>query len=197
MKKVTSALLALSFVAAGAAGAGAQTSTTPTTPGTRTDRPATERGATERKSDRASKPERQAWSNPQLHEANDIVGTAVQGADGKRIGKVEALLIEPRDGKVSHAVIGMGGVLGVGENKVVVPYSALKMSGHDGGRKATIEVDQATLDSAPKYVKAGDRDRGAASPATAPRVSPGSGSGSGSTSTDRSTTSDRPASEKK
>ncbi len=90
----------------------------------------------------------------------------MQGPDGKSLGKVEALLIEPRDGKVTHAVIGMGGVLGLGEEKVDVPYSALQMSGHDNGRKATIRIDQAELDRAPKYVKASDRDRGAASPAT-------------------------------
>lgn len=186
MKRLTSALIALSFVAAAPATVVAQTSTAP---GAK-DRPATERGTTDR---RAAKPERQTWSNPQLHETSDIIGTAVQGPDGKGLGKVEALLIEPNDGKVSHAVIGMGGVLGIGEEKVVVPYSALKMSGHDGGRKATIRVDQATLDTAPKYVKAGDRDRGAASPATTPR----SGTTPGSGDRPMTGTSDRPATDRK
>ena len=181
MKKLTSAIVALSFVAAGAASAGAQTSTTPGT----SDRPATERGTT---TDRAQKRERTTWNNPQLHEASDIIGTAVEGADGKKIGKVEDLLMDPREGKVSHAIIGVGGMLGIGEEKVVVPYSSLKMSGHDGGRKASIQLDQATLDSAPKYAKAGDRDRGAASPTTTPR----SGTTSGG-----STPSDRPATPEK
>ena len=188
MKQLTSALVALSFVATGAASVGAQTSTTPGT----SDRPATERGTTERRStDRAQKRERTTWSNPQLHEASDIIGTAVEGPDGKKIGKVEDLLMDPREGKVSHAVVGVGGMLGIGEDRVVVPYSSLKMSAHDSGRshKATIQLDQATLDSAPKYVKAGDRDRGAASPATTPRSGTTTGSGS--------TTSDRPAPEKR
>ena len=172
MKKLTSAIVALSFAAAGAASAAAQTSTTPGT----SDRPATERGTTERRgTDRASKPERQVWNNPQLHEARDIIGTAVEGPDGKKLGKVENLLMDPSEGKVTHAVIGVGGVMGLGEEKVVVPYSALKMSGHEGGRKAAIRLDQATLDSAPKYARTGDRDRGAASPSTTPRSSPSSG----------------------
>jgi sporulation protein YlmC with PRC-barrel domain len=182
MRRLTSVLVALSLVAAGTASVGAQTSTTPGT----ADRPGTERGTTERRStDRVQKRERTTWSNPQLHEASDIIGTAVEGPDGKKIGKVEDLLMDPREGKVSHAVIGVGGMLGIGEDKVVVPYSSLKMSAHDSdrSRKATIQLDQATLDSAPKYVKARDRDRGAASPATTP--SPGT------------TPSDRPASEKR
>jgi sporulation protein YlmC with PRC-barrel domain len=208
MKRLTSALIAISLVAAVPATVGAQTSTAPGA----TDRPATGRGTPERRAnDRASKPERQTWSNPQLHETGDIIGTAVQGPDGKNVGKVEALLIEPRDGKVSHAVIGMGGMLGIGEEKVVVPYSALNMSGHDNGRKATIRIDQATLDKAPKYAKAGDRDRGVASPATTPRSGTTSGSGtttgsggfSGDPRSDKARdadgrpTSERPATERK
>ena len=46
----------------------------------------------------------------------------MQGPDGKNIGKIDALLIDPKEGKVSHAVVGMGGMLGVGDEKVVVPY---------------------------------------------------------------------------
>ena len=157
MKRLTSGLIALAFVTTIPAAAFAQTSTG-------TDRSRTDRTTTER-----SKKERPAFTNTQaLHETGDIIGTRVQDAAGKDIGKVEALLIDPTEGKVSHAVVGVGGLLGVGEEKVVVPYSALKMTGHEGGRKAKIALDQSTLDSAPKYVKATDRAP-SASPATSPR----------------------------
>jgi hypothetical protein len=116
--------------------------------------------------DRQARPERQAWSNTQgLHETGDIIGTTVQNSQGKNIGKIEALLIEPGSGKVSHAVVGMGGLLGVGEEKVVVSWSDLKMTGHRNGKKASIMLDQSTLDMAPKYVKTQDRQP-SASPAT-------------------------------
>jgi sporulation protein YlmC with PRC-barrel domain len=137
------------------------------------------------KADRVTKKERSAWSNTQgLHEAKDIVGTKVQNAEGKDIGKVDALLIDPKDGKVTHAVIGLGGMLGLGKDKVVVDYSALKMTAHENGRKAKVVVDQSALASAPKYVKTAERAP-SASPATSPR------------STSSSYPADKPASEKK
>ncbi len=137
MKRITAAITALSFVALLPAAGFAQT---------------------------PSKRDRATWSNTQgLHETGDIIGATVQGPDNKNIGKVDGLLVDPNDGKISHAVVGIGGVLGVGEEKVVVPYSALKMGSHETGRKAKITIDQSTLDQAPKYVKALDRQP-AASP---------------------------------
>ena len=169
MKSLTSGLVALALVASLPAAGFAQTSTT--------DRSKTDRPAAERRD--SAKKERTAWSNTQgLHETNDIVGAKVQNAEGKDIGKVDALLLDPKDGKITHAVIGLGGMLGLGKDKVVVDYSALKMSGHENGRRAKIAVDQSALESAPKYVKATDR---------APSASP---------ATTRSTA-DKPASEKK
>jgi len=156
MKRITATITALSFVALLPAAGFAQTSGT----GTERKAPATER----------MKRDRPAWTNTQgLHETGDIIGATVEGPDNKNIGKIDALLIDPKDGKVSHAVVSMGGVLGVGNEKVVVPFDALKMSGHEGGRKAKIAIDASALDQAPKYVKASERQP-AASPSTTPRA---------------------------
>ena len=167
MKRLTSGLIALAFVASiPAAGAAQGTSGT--------ERYGTDRGASERRASDGTKAartkkDRPAWSNTQgLHETGDIIGTRVHNPEGKDIGKVEALLIDPTEGKITHAVVGIGGVLGIGDEKVVVPYTALKMTGHEGGRKGKIALDQSTLDAAPKYVKTSDRAP-SASPATSPR----------------------------
>ena len=160
MKILTSAL-ALSLVTLVSTTALAQT----TSPGTRPERDtAPERSTTDR-----DKRDRPAWQNTQgLHETSDIIGTKVENSEGKEVGKVDALLIDPKEGKVTHAVIGLGGFLGLGKDKVVVPYSAVKMAGHDTGRKARIVADQAALESAPKYAKTSDRTP-SASPAMSPR----------------------------
>ena len=101
-----------------------------------------------------------------VRESSDIIGTRIKNAEGKNIGEVDRLLIDPQTGRVTHAVVGLGGVLGVGEEKVVVPWSELKMTGARDGRKAEIMMDQAKLQSAPRYERmAGDRSP-AASPAT-------------------------------
>jgi sporulation protein YlmC with PRC-barrel domain len=162
--KTLKSLLALSLVALLPTAALAQTSAPTGTD--RTTGSAGDRGTMGRATaDRQPKPERQAWSNTQgLHETGDIIGTSVQDSQGKSVGKIDALLIDPKDGKVSHAVIGLGGLLGVGKERVVVSWSDLRMSGHQEGRKAAITLDQSTLDRAPKYVKTQDRQP-SASPA--------------------------------
>ena len=96
-------------------------------------------------------------------DTKDLIGMKVELPDGKKAGKIDQLLFD-RDGKLTHAVIATGGVVGIGKHDVVVPWSQMKIR-HEG-RKDVAMVDRATLDSAPRYSRA--RDRVAASPATAP-----------------------------
>ena len=143
MKRMISGLVALAFVAALPAAGLAQ--------------------------DKREAKDRPTWSNTQgLHDPRDLSGAKIQRSDGQELGELDALLMDPKDGKITHAVVAYGGKLGMGDQKVVVPYSALKMTGHEDGKKAKIVMDQAVLDKAPKYVKTKDRAP-SASPATAPR----------------------------
>jgi len=109
-----------------------------------------------------------AWKNTgALHETKDIIGTRIKSADGKDLGEIDQLLIDTRTGKVSHAVIGIGGLAGVGEKKVVVPWSELKFAPTAEGKKNAIVMDQAKLDSAPRYDRNAMTDRSpSASPST-------------------------------
>ena len=54
-----------------------------------------------------------------------------------------------RNGKVSHVVIGVGGGAGVGEKKVVVPWSELKFAPVTEGKKNAITMDEAKLEKRP------------------------------------------------
>ena len=121
-----------------------------------------------RVTDNREKKERAAWSNTQgLHETGDMLGAKVFSPDGRELGELHALLIDPKDGKIAQAVVNYGGRFGIGAEKVVVPYSAMKMTGHEGGKTARITMDQTVLESAPKYVKTTERQP-SASPATSP-----------------------------
>jgi hypothetical protein len=111
-----------------------------------------------------------AWKNGAgLHETKDIIGTRIKNAEGKDIGEVDQLLIAT-SGKVSHVVIGVGGLAGVGEKKVVVPWSELKFAPVTAGKKNAITMDQATLDSAPRYERSAraERSPSASPPSTSP-----------------------------
>ena len=102
-----------------------------------------------------------AWKHAGVHETKDIIGTRIKNTAGKDLGEVDPLLID-RNGKVSHVVIGLGGLAGVGEKKVVVPWSDLKFAPVAAGKKNAIMMDEARLENAPRY----DRDAPAASPRT-------------------------------
>ena len=107
-----------------------------------------------------------AWKNDAgLHETKDIIGTRIKNAEGKDIGEVDQLLIN-RDGKVSHVVIGLGGFAGMGEKKVVVPWSDLKFAPVTEGKKNAITMDESRLDSAPRY------ERTAVAPSASPSTRP-------------------------
>jgi sporulation protein YlmC with PRC-barrel domain len=106
-----------------------------------------------------------AWKNDAgLHETKDIIGTRIKNTAGKDIGEIDQLLID-RNGKVSQVVVGLGGFAGVGEKKVVVPWSDLKFAPVTEGKKNAITMDQTRLETAPRY------DRSARSDAT-PAASP-------------------------
>lgn len=65
---------------------------------------------------------RATWAPDQgSFETSQLIGTRVRTADGKDIGEIEQLIVSTQDGKVSHAVIGLGGLAGIGERKVAVP----------------------------------------------------------------------------
>src|ERR1700688_2875171 len=77
-----------------------------------------------------------------------IEGTPVFGADGKRIGKIERLMIEKRTGKVDFAVLSFGGFLGIGADHYPIPWSLLTYNEKLGGYQVSLTEEQ--LKNAPK-----------------------------------------------
>jgi sporulation protein YlmC with PRC-barrel domain len=119
----------------------------------------------------AAKDTRPTWKNDAgLHESRTLVGMRVKSETGKDLGEIDNLLIDPSAGKITHVVIGYGGLVGVGEKKVVVPWSDIKMGAVQDGKKTAVIVEQAKLDSAPRWDKAAARAdvAPAASPSTKP-----------------------------
>ena len=63
--------------------------------------------------------EKAQWRTPKL------IGVDVYGADNKKIGKIDDILMG-HDGKAQAVVIGVGGFLGIGKKDVGVPFSAIE-----------------------------------------------------------------------
>ena len=89
----------------------------------------------------------------------------------KDIGTVENLLIDPKTGKVSQVVVGVGGVLGVGEKKVV-PWNDLEVALTTDGKKPVAKMNEARLEAASRYERSAsaERDRSSSSPSASPNT---------------------------
>jgi sporulation protein YlmC with PRC-barrel domain len=122
--------------------------------------------------DATTRTQRQAWASPATAiESRHLIGMKVKNDHGKGIGEIDQLIVEPTDGKVTHVVIGRGGVLGVGEQTVVLPWGDVKMQPDPANRNRWVAmVEQAKLDTAPRY-DARRNSAPAASPSTAPSTS--------------------------
>jgi sporulation protein YlmC with PRC-barrel domain len=83
--------------------------------------------------------------------SDSLVGSTVRSSDGHDIGKVNRLMIDPHDGRISTVVISTGGTLGVGTHMISVPWSSVKV-GQDRG-KVIVTANQ-TLEMAPNADRA-------------------------------------------
>ena len=83
--------------------------------------------------------------------SDKVEGTAVYGADDKRIGDVERVMIDKISGKVAYAVLSFGGFLGLGEDYYPVPWSTLTYDTNLGGYRTNLTADK--LKNAPKYTE--------------------------------------------
>src|SRR2546423_4070405 len=88
--------------------------------------------------------------------SDKVEGTAVYGADKKKIGSVQRVMIDKISGKVAYAVVSFGGFLGMGEDYYPLPWSKLDYDTQLGGYGADITENQ--LKGAPKFSRSTDWD---------------------------------------
>jgi len=103
-------------------------------------------------------------------DSSKLVGMKVKNDLGKDVGEIDALIIDQAKGQVSHVVVGKGGVLGVGERKVVLDWNDLTIQSDPNMRgRMVAQVSQSKLDTAPVYQARRDHNvTPSASPNTAP-----------------------------
>jgi sporulation protein YlmC with PRC-barrel domain len=128
-----------------------------------------------------SAPARETWQHPQgAVESGELIGARIKNAEGKDLGDIDGLLVNESDGKVTHIIVGWGGIAGIGETKVVVPWSQVKLRRDREGSTPVVSMDESTLQRAPRYERrqaSGDRSTPpAASPKTGPSTSGTEGS---------------------
>lgn len=86
--------------------------------------------------------------------SDKVQGTTVYGADDKKIGSVQRVMIDKISGKVAYAVISFGGFLGLGEDYYPLPWPNLKYDSRLDGYRVGVTEDQ--LKGAPKFSQSTD-----------------------------------------
>jgi hypothetical protein len=86
--------------------------------------------------------------------SDKVEGTAVYGADDNKIGSIERVMIDKINGRVSYAVLGFGGFLGLGNDHYPLPWQSLKYDTRLGGYVTGVTEKQ--LKGAPRYGRDGD-----------------------------------------
>jgi len=83
--------------------------------------------------------------------ASELIGMKVQGTDGKNLGKIRDLVIDPEYGDIEYAVLDFGGFLGIGDKYFAVPWDALQKT--ENGKKIALDTTKRDLKKAPGFDK--------------------------------------------
>jgi len=65
----------------------------------------------------------------QLASAEQMLGKSVVGKDGKEIGEVEDVIIDPQSRQARQLVVSSGGFLGIGEKQIAIDFGQAKWNG--------------------------------------------------------------------
>jgi sporulation protein YlmC with PRC-barrel domain len=78
-----------------------------------------------------------------------LVGETVVNAQGESLGQVERVMIDATQGRVAYAILGRGGVFGIGVRLHPVPWACLSL---DAKRRCLVlDIDPGRLDAAPAF----------------------------------------------
>lgn len=81
--------------------------------------------------------------------SDKVEATAVYDQEGKHLGRIHHLMIDKFSGQVAYAVASFGGLFGIGENWVPLPWKALSYETRVSGY--VVDIDRARLEKAPRY----------------------------------------------
>src|SRR5438105_2293815 len=74
----------------------------------------------------AETPSRSETKPHALIASDRVEGTAVDLTNGKKLGTIQRLMIDKVSGTVAYAVVRYGGLLGIGEKHMPIPWDKLK-----------------------------------------------------------------------
>jgi sporulation protein YlmC with PRC-barrel domain len=88
---------------------------------------------------------------PEIMAAATLTGETVNSPNGDALGKIEAIMLDVRSGRIAYAVLSFGGFLGVGEKLFAIPWNALILDTH--AKSFILDVSKEKLERAPGFDK--------------------------------------------
>ena len=83
--------------------------------------------------------------------ASLLIGQKVTNPNGETVGDINDLLVD-QSGRITTAVLGVGGFLGIADKSVAVPFSSLSFStGVKGERVVGVTLTKEALQEAPEF----------------------------------------------
>ena len=86
-----------------------------------------------------------------LLKASNLIGKRVQSTEGKKLGDVKDLVINPVEGDIQYVVLDFGGFLGLGDKYFAVPWDALQLT--EDQKAIVLDVSKKDLKQAPGFDK--------------------------------------------
>jgi sporulation protein YlmC with PRC-barrel domain len=87
-----------------------------------------------------------------LHKSNKasgIIGMEVRNKENQKLGEVKDLVIDMNTGRLSYAVLSVGGFLGIGEKLIALPPGAMKVS--TTSDHLVLDADKSKIQAAPGF----------------------------------------------
>lgn len=85
--------------------------------------------------------------------ASRLIGASVKNAQGESLGKIDELVIDPKDAKIKAAVVAVGGVLGIGAKSVAIPWDKVEMGSGTDRDTVVVAMGKEEIEQAPGWQK--------------------------------------------
>ena len=74
--------------------------------------------------------------------AKKVIGTNVKDSSGEKLGEVEDIVLDKQSNQIMFAIVGFGGVLGMGEKYHPLPWSTLNYDPDENSYVVNVTKDQ-------------------------------------------------------